>query len=118
MKMEWIRWQHSQSMLTSLLLSLAASSSSHEGSTSQYWSFMIFNMLLVNTLSNSPLYQYSRQDQNLETILFDNPQSSKSMFNLLKLLSSDNTTFPAIPDMNFAADGPFANHTPGRPSFS
>ena len=38
------------------------------------------------------------------------------MVNLLKLLSSDNTTFPAIPNMNFAADGPFANHTPGDPA--
>ena len=38
------------------------------------------------------------------------------MFNLLKVLCSDNTTFPAIPNMNFAASGPFANHTPGEPS--
>jgi len=25
---------------------------------------------------------------------------------------NDNTTFPAVPNMNFAASGPFANHTP------
>ena len=37
------------------------------------------------------------------------------MFNLLKFFCSDNTTFPAIPNMNFAANGPFANHTPGEP---
>ena len=83
---------------------------------------MIFNTLHVNTLSkglNSPRYYlYSREDWKLDTILFDNPnpKSSNSMFNLLKLLSSDNTTFPAIPNMNFAADGPFANHTPGDPA--
>ena len=27
---------------------------------------------------------------------------------------SDDTTFPAVPKVNFAASGPFANHTPGE----
>ena len=43
------------------------------------------------------------------------PASHTCMFNLLKVLCSDNTTFPAVPNMNFAASGPFANHTPGEP---
>ena len=42
-----------------------------------------------------------------------NKKLRKHVYLLIKLPPSDNTTFPAVPNMNFAAAGPFANHTPG-----
>ena len=38
--------------------------------------------------------------------------------NNCRSISSDDTTFPAVPNINFAASGPFANHTPGETELS